>query len=120
MIFEQIAGAAIILIFLADIFLTVLYARVGTSLIARPMNHLLWRLIKHAPNIGFPTCWRQMGFVQRLLSLRRAANSLRSVVVSAPLDLPPASTAACLTHPITALGVKPSSIATPFGFFPGC
>ena len=53
-------------------------------------------------------------------SLRSAANSSRSVEVSAPLPPPPASTVACLTQPITALGVNPSSVATPFGVFPGC
>jgi hypothetical protein len=31
---EQISGAALILLFLADIFLTVLYARAGTGLLA--------------------------------------------------------------------------------------
>jgi len=42
---EQLVGAAVVLIFLADIFLTVLYARAGTSLIARYVNRAAWQLI---------------------------------------------------------------------------
>lgn len=46
MIFEQLAGAAIVLIVLADIFLTVLYARAGTSILARRVNLAVWGLMK--------------------------------------------------------------------------
>lgn len=45
MMFEQLAGVAIVLIVLADIFLTVLYARAGTSALARTMNRVVWRSI---------------------------------------------------------------------------
>src|SRR3954470_10570271 len=43
---EQLAGGAIVLIFLADIFLTVLYARAGTGLLAPRWNRLVWWLIR--------------------------------------------------------------------------
>lgn len=43
---EQIGGAALMLLFLADIFLTVLYARAGTGLLAPRWNRLVWALLK--------------------------------------------------------------------------
>lgn len=43
---EQIAGAALMVLFLADIFLTVLYARAGTGLLAPRWNRLVWASIK--------------------------------------------------------------------------
>ncbi|PNQ04515.1 potassium channel family protein [Sphingobium sp. SA916] len=45
MIIEQIFGAALILLFLADIFLTVLYARAGTGLLAPHWNRGMWALL---------------------------------------------------------------------------
>ena len=45
MILEQIAGAALTLLFLADIFLTVLYARAGTGLLAPRWNRLVWSAV---------------------------------------------------------------------------
>lgn len=43
---EQIVGAALMLLFLADIFLTVLYARAGTGLLAPRWNRLVWAALK--------------------------------------------------------------------------
>jgi len=45
MTLEQIAGAALMLLFLADIFLTVLYARAGTGLLAPLWNRLIWATV---------------------------------------------------------------------------
>jgi hypothetical protein len=42
---EQIVGVGLMLLFLADIFLTVLYARAGTGLLAPRWNRLVWALI---------------------------------------------------------------------------
>lgn len=42
---EQIAGAGLMMLFLADIFLTVLYARAGTGLLAPRWNQFVWALI---------------------------------------------------------------------------
>ncbi|PSJ43449.1 ion channel [Allosphingosinicella deserti] len=44
MTLEQIAGAALVVLFLVDIFLTVLYARAGTGLIAPYWNRAIWAL----------------------------------------------------------------------------
>jgi hypothetical protein len=46
MTFEQIGGAALMVLFLADIFLTVLYARAGTGLLAPHWNRLIWAIVK--------------------------------------------------------------------------
>jgi hypothetical protein len=43
MTFEQIVGAGLMLLFLADIFLTVLYARAGVGLLAPRWNRLVWK-----------------------------------------------------------------------------
>jgi hypothetical protein len=43
---QQIGGAVLMLLFLADIFLTVLYARAGTGLLAPRWNRLIWALFK--------------------------------------------------------------------------
>jgi hypothetical protein len=42
MTLEQIAGAALMVLFLADVFLTVLYARAGTGLLAPRWCQLVW------------------------------------------------------------------------------
>jgi hypothetical protein len=42
---EQIVGAALMLLVLADIFLTVLYARAGTGLLAPRWNRLVWAAV---------------------------------------------------------------------------
>jgi hypothetical protein len=46
MTLQQIGGAAVMLLFLADIFLTVLYARAGTGLLAPRWNRLVWAFFK--------------------------------------------------------------------------
>lgn len=46
MTLEQIAGAGLMLLFLADIFLTVLYARAGTGLIAPYWDRGIWALFR--------------------------------------------------------------------------
>lgn len=46
MTFEHIVGTALLLLFLADIFLTVLYARAGTGLLAPLWNRCVWSAIR--------------------------------------------------------------------------
>ncbi|GGE01465.1 hypothetical protein GCM10011390_20420 [Aureimonas endophytica] len=48
MTIEQAIGAALILLFLADIFLTVLYARAGTGLLAPYWNRMVWACFRTA------------------------------------------------------------------------
>ncbi|MCO6048222.1 hypothetical protein NGM99_00265 [Mesorhizobium sp. RP14(2022)] len=46
MTLEQIIGTALVLLFLSDIFLTVLYARAGTGLLAPSWNRAIWTLLR--------------------------------------------------------------------------
>jgi hypothetical protein len=46
MTFEQVLGAALMLLFLADVLLTVLYARAGTGLLAPHWNRAIWALLR--------------------------------------------------------------------------
>jgi hypothetical protein len=43
---QQLVGGAIVLIFLTDIFMTILYARAGTGLLAPRWNRLVWAALK--------------------------------------------------------------------------
>jgi hypothetical protein len=49
--FEQVCGAALVLLFLADIFLTVLYARAGTGLLAPYWNRAIWATLRGLANL---------------------------------------------------------------------
>jgi hypothetical protein len=46
MTLEQLAGTALVLLFLADIFMTVLYARAGTGLLAPYWNRAIWAAVR--------------------------------------------------------------------------
>lgn len=46
MTLQQVLGSALMLLFLADVFLTVLYARAGTGLLAPHWNRAIWRTIR--------------------------------------------------------------------------
>lgn len=50
--FEQVAGLALMLLFLTDIFLTVLYARAGTGLLAPYWNRAIWALFRAAAGVA--------------------------------------------------------------------
>ena len=52
MTFEQVVGAALMLLFLADMFLTVLYARAGTGLLAPHWNRAIWALLRGVGNLA--------------------------------------------------------------------
>lgn len=45
---EQVVGAGLFAAVLLDVFLTVLYARMGTSLLAGPLARLTWRVVRAA------------------------------------------------------------------------
>ena len=48
---EQMIGAALMLLFLTDIFLTILYARAGTGLLAPTWNRAIWGSLRAAANL---------------------------------------------------------------------
>jgi lipid-binding SYLF domain-containing protein len=47
-VLEQASGVLVMGVVLADIFLTVLYARIGTGLIADRVAHLTWAIFRAA------------------------------------------------------------------------
>ena len=51
MTLEQIVGAALMLLFLGDIFLTVLYARAGTGWLAPYLNRVVWAALRAAARL---------------------------------------------------------------------
>jgi len=51
MTLEQVVGAGLILLFLADVFLTVLYARAGTGLLAPYWNRAVWASLRAAAKL---------------------------------------------------------------------
>lgn len=52
MTLEQISGLALMLLFLADVFLTVLYARAGTGLLAPALTRLVWASFRGAVRLS--------------------------------------------------------------------
>jgi hypothetical protein len=51
MMIEQVLGAAVMLLFLTDVFLTVLYARAGSGLMAPRWNRGIWALLHGLANL---------------------------------------------------------------------
>lgn len=51
---EQVLGASLVLVVLLDVFLTVLYARIGTGLISNRLARLTWRLFLGLAKLSGP------------------------------------------------------------------
>ena len=55
---EQLLGALLMLLVLADVYLTVLYARVGTGIISEKLARVVWRFFGISqPSAAFPRCY---------------------------------------------------------------
>lgn len=99
MTLEQIGGAVLMLLFLADIFLTVLYARAGTGILAPRWNRLVWTLIKA---ISRP-------FGRLRSAIQSFAGPLIVVALIAFWALGLAVGAALVIHPDLGTAIRPSS-----------
>ncbi|MFK5596342.1 hypothetical protein ACFZ8E_04970 [Methylobacterium sp. HMF5984] len=53
-VLEGTAGAVVMGIVLLDVFLTVLYARIGTGLLAERAAHLAWRVLRRVAEAAGP------------------------------------------------------------------
>lgn len=106
MTLEQGIGAALMLLFLADVFLTVLYARAGTGLLAPLWNRAIWASLRGAAGLA----GRRRGAV---LSL---AGPLMVVALIGFLALGLAVGAALLIRPELGGAIRPSSGDTPTDF----
>lgn len=103
---ERALGAALMLLILADVFLTVLYARMGTGILSRRVARLAWKLFR----AGSAPLGRRRGAV---LSFCGPAILVLLLVVWA-LGL--ALGAALVIHPDLGTGVRASSGSTPTDF----
>lgn len=59
---ERASGALVMAMVLLDVFLTVLYARIGTGLIAERAAHVAWITLRHAGGVAGPRCSRVLSF----------------------------------------------------------
>jgi hypothetical protein len=103
---EQVLGAALILTFLADIFLTVLYARAGTGLLAPYWNRAVW--------ISLSTAGRLLGNRRRRLLSLAGPIIVVSLIGFWALGLTVGS--ALVIRPELGTAIRPSSGDTPTDF----
>lgn len=106
MTFQQIVGAGLMLLFLVDIFLTVLYARAGTGLLAPHWNRLVWKSLKGLSAL----------FGRRRGSVLSFAGPLIVILLIAFWALGLAVAAALLIQPELGNSIRPSSGDTPRDF----
>jgi len=106
MTLEQIGGAGLMLLFLADIFLTVLYARAGTGLLAPRWNRLLWRLLIGMAGLFGHRRGKVLSFGGPLIVVSLIAFWALGLAVGAAL----------LIRPELGVAIRPSSGDTPKDF----
>lgn len=103
---EQVLGAALMLLFLADVFLTVLYARAGTGLLAPHWNRAIWRLLRHAAGPFGSRRGAVLSFAGPVIVVLLIGFWAAGLTVGAALVM----------RPELGAGIRPSSGATPTDF----
>ncbi|WP_430252244.1 ion channel [Neorhizobium sp. DAR64860/K0K1] len=103
---QQLVGAGLMLLFLADIFLTVLYARAGTGLFAARWNRFIWAVVLGASRLSGR-------YRATILSL---AGPLIVVALIGVWALGLTIGAALIVHPELGTAVRPSSGASSTDF----
>ncbi|WP_460448287.1 ion channel [Alsobacter sp. SYSU BS001988] len=103
---EQIGGAALGLLFLADIFLTVLYARAGTGLLAPRWNRAVWALLHRAARLS----GRRYGLVLSLAAPLVVVSLIGFWALGLTVG------AALVIRPELGAAIRPSSGETPTDF----
>jgi len=106
MIPEQIIGTGLLLLFLADIFLTVLYARAGTGLLAPRWNRLVWWVLNAFSKL----------FGRRRGSVLSFAGPLIVILLILFWALGLTIGAAMIVQPELGTAIRPSSGDTPKDF----
>lgn len=104
--FEQAAGAVVVLLVLADVFLTVLYARAGTGILSERLARVHWRLFKPFSRLFGRNRGKVLSFC--------APSSLVSLVAAWALLL--ALGTGMIVHPALGNAVRRSTGATPRDF----
>ena len=103
---QQVLGAGLMLLFLADIFLTVLYARAGTGLLAPRWNRLVWAGLKGSSAL----------FGRRRGSVLSLAGPLIVILLIAFWALGLTTGAALIIQPELGTSIRPSSGDAPRDF----
>ena len=87
---EQVAGLCLLILILVDIFLTVLYARAGSGLIAPHLARLFWRLIRRISTLSRRGREHMLSFGGPLLMVAVVAMWFVGLSVGAALVIHPA------------------------------
>jgi hypothetical protein len=103
---EQVAGLSLLTLMLLDIFVTVLYARAGSGLIAPHVERLLWRVIRRISTAS----------IRRREHILSFGGPLLVVAVVAMWFVGLSLGAALVIHPALGSGVKATSGETPSTF----
>ncbi|MGG7581121.1 hypothetical protein [Rhizobium sp. Nf11,1] len=103
---EQLMGAGLMLIFLADIFFTVLYARAGTGLIAPLWNRFVWACIKGPAGLSGPARTQILCFAGPVIVVTLIAFWALGLTIGAALVI----------HPELGSAIRPSSGGTQTDF----
>ncbi len=103
---EQVAGLCLLTLILVDIFVTVLYARAGTGLIAPHLERLFWGLMRRI----YTVTTRRRGHILPF------GGPLLVVAVVAMWFVGLSLGAALVVHPALGSGVKATSGDTPSTF----
>jgi hypothetical protein len=103
---ERVIGAALIFVVLLDVFLTVLYARMGTGILSRGMARLLWRVFRFMSR--FLGRWRTLAlsFCGPAILLAFLGMWVLTLALGAAL----------VVHPALGSGVRMNGAATPHDF----
>lgn len=105
-VLEQVAGLCLLWLILLDIFVTVLYARAGTGLIAPRVERVLWRLIRRISTMS----------IRRREHLLSFGGPLLVVAVVAMWFVGLSLGAALVIHPALGSGVRATGGDTPATF----
>lgn len=103
---EQVIGTALMLLFLVDIFLTVLYARAGTGLLAPRWNRGVWALLRGLADLTGRHSGTALSFAGPLIVV--------SLIVFWSFGL--TLGAALIVHPELGTAIRPSSGAASTDF----
>jgi hypothetical protein len=106
MTLEQAIGTALLLLFLADVFLTVLYARAGTGLLAPSWNRLVWMLFRTVASL----------FGKHRVAILSLAGPIIVVLLIGFWALGLTLGAALIIRPELGISIRPSNGDTPTDF----
>jgi hypothetical protein len=104
---QQISGILIVLLILLDVFLTVLYARMGTGLISPRLSRAIWHVFRVAAR-GLPQqrCNRMASFCGPVILVALVSSWIAGLTLGNAL----------LLHPVLGTAVQSSSGKTPTDF----